>query len=193
MGEQKGPDYYDVQLARVCEPLETSPWRRLYETVLSIMPPPAQAEPVADLGCGTGRFARLLQQNGYTDYWGVDFSTKRIEEARRYVPGFEFTVADLLSPEVHERLRRYQVFVLTEVLEHVTDDLDILSRLPSGGHVIVSVPNFDSAGHVRYFESVDKVIERFETLIDFAGQPRLTLPLPSRPEKKIFVVRGVRK
>ena len=97
---------------------------------------------------------------------------------------FEFSVAALLSPEADARHRRYQVFVLTEVLEHVTDDLGILSRLPSGGHVIVTVPNFDSAGHVRHFESVDQVIERFETLIDFAGQPRLTLPLPNRPAKK---------
>ena len=58
MGEQKGSDYHDTQLARVCEPLETSPWRSRFETVLSIMPPPAKAGPVADLGGGTGAFAR---------------------------------------------------------------------------------------------------------------------------------------
>jgi 2-polyprenyl-3-methyl-5-hydroxy-6-metoxy-1,4-benzoquinol methylase len=192
MGVEQGPEFYDGRLGQVCVELETSPWLRLYTMVLSVMPPPS-AGPVADLGCGTGRFAKLLQQNGYTDYWGVDFSEKRVEEARRYVPEFEFEVANLFDPAVLDRLANFRVFTIIEVLEHVNDDLGLLSRLPSGGQVVLSVPNFDSAGHVRCFEDVESVIARYEDLVDFTGGPRLTKVGEKNQANRTFVVAGVRR
>src|SRR5687767_5497612 len=101
MGSERGPDYYDAKMTRVSEPLESSPWRSVYEKATELLPaPPVLGEQtIADIGCGTGRFAELLRRRGYTRYWGIDFSPARVAEARRYVPQFEFVVGDVLAAE----------------------------------------------------------------------------------------------
>ena len=39
-----------------------------------------------DVGCGTGKFARLLAERGLARVWGVDPSTEMLAEARKRVP-----------------------------------------------------------------------------------------------------------
>jgi hypothetical protein len=51
--------------------------------------------------------------------------------------------------------------ICTEVLEHIEEDLSLLSSYPSGKFLILSVPNFDSFAHVRYFLNQRDVIERY--------------------------------
>lgn len=171
MGSEKGPTYYNTHMERALLPLAESPWRQVYETAVELLP--SLTEGIADLGCGTGRFAQLLYQNGCRNYWGVDFSEVRIEEARRTVPEFEFTVGGLLDPDVRERLRDFRTFVLLEVLEHLSQDREILESLPRGSTVVFSVPNFDSSAHVRHYPSVKAVHDLYADLLDFsAGEVR---------------------
>jgi len=185
VGQEQGPEFYNTHLKKVSLPLEKSPWLDVYEVVLSLLP--ADDVPIADLGCGTGRFAKLLARRGYTKYLGIDFAEKRVEAARAYVPQFQFVVGDVLDPAVKSSLQGYRVFVLTEVLEHLQGDLELLESLPGGSCIVLSVPNYDSAGHVRRFESPETVINRYSGLLDFSRRPSLVLTRPVRPERKIFV------
>jgi ubiquinone/menaquinone biosynthesis C-methylase UbiE len=41
---------------------------------------------VLDVGCGTGKFARLLAERGLARVWGVDPSTEMLAEAHKRVP-----------------------------------------------------------------------------------------------------------
>jgi ubiquinone/menaquinone biosynthesis C-methylase UbiE len=41
---------------------------------------------VLDVGCGTGKFARLLAERGLARVWGVDPSAEMLAEARKRVP-----------------------------------------------------------------------------------------------------------
>jgi ubiquinone/menaquinone biosynthesis C-methylase UbiE len=41
---------------------------------------------VLDLGCGTGKFARVLAERGLARVWGVDPSAEMLAEARKRVP-----------------------------------------------------------------------------------------------------------
>jgi len=81
-------------------PLEKSPWRKLYTLAAEACLSSDADVQISDLGCGAGRFARLLFERGHRRYVGVDFSSVRIEEARRYVPKFCFVCADLLGSRV---------------------------------------------------------------------------------------------
>jgi SAM-dependent methyltransferase len=54
---------------------------------------------VADLGCGSGRWARELDRAGY-DVWGVDQSVAMIRLARRFAPRAKFKVGSLLQLEL---------------------------------------------------------------------------------------------
>ncbi len=148
---------------------------------------------VADLGCGTGRFAKLLKDRGWLHYWGVDFSRVRIEEAKRYVPDFEFSCNDLLSPQTVSNYNRFQVFVLLEVLEHIQEDMKLLQSIPRGAVIIFSVPNFDDHAHVRWFPAVAHILGRYGGLLDFNGSPWITLQDIKRPGTKIFLCRCLRR
>jgi trans-aconitate methyltransferase len=192
MPPEQGPEFYDARLARVSEPLETSPWLSVYELAASLLPPPP-AGPIADIGCGTGRFAMLLFRAGYDDYWGLDFSPARVAEARSYVPQFEFDVADVFEPATIERFQHFRIFTILEVLEHLERDLDVLAGVPAGAQIVLSVPNYRSAGHVRWFDDLDDVRSRYSELVDFTPGAALVEPRPQKPRKKIFLLAGHRR
>jgi len=54
------------------------------------------AERILDLGCGSGRLLEILRDKNI-DYFGIDFSEKLIEIAKRNYPSFKFQVANVLS------------------------------------------------------------------------------------------------
>jgi ubiquinone/menaquinone biosynthesis C-methylase UbiE len=49
---------------------------------------------VCDLGCGPGQLARYMHKRG-VDVFGIDLSSKMVEEARRANPGIEFEQGDM--------------------------------------------------------------------------------------------------
>ena len=191
MGIEKGPDFYNVNMSRVIKPLEESPWLDVYEAAASLLPEPNCAV-IADIGCGTGRFARLISNKGYTKYWGVDFSDARIREARRYVPEFQFSAGNILDPQEQGKLKAFNTFVFLEVIEHISEDKSLFSIIPAGSTMIFSVPNFNSKAHVRYFNSTDEVIERYEMFVDFKIGTHVILPR-KRPGRLIFLFSGIKK
>ena len=129
------------------EPVESSPWLGMYRTARGLLP----ALPIIDLGCGTGRFGEFLRQSGIEGYRGYDFAPDVVAEAQSYCPVYPFEVADIREWEHGRELPDECCYVLLEVLEHLDDDLDALSRIPAGLPVVFSVPNFWSHSHVRRF------------------------------------------
>ena len=113
---------------------------------------------VLDLGCGTGRIARLVAPVA-SQYLGVDQSSAMVERARQSVPGAEFRCADFfdIAPAagsydavlamhntldtIHPRSRRLGLFSR------------IASWLPVGGTLIFSshVPSQATPGRPSYF------------------------------------------
>lgn len=129
---------------------------------------------ILDLGCGPGQFAQLLRDRGIDEYVGVDFSEASIDIARRLAPFYEFKHADLTDPEALKRLEtEYDTVVLLEVLEHLDEDLELLSRIRPGARVIFSVPDFDAVGHVRFFATEAEVEERYAPLFSELSVDRL--------------------
>lgn len=110
---------------------------------------------VVELGCGTGRLAKLIVPN-VRSYLGLDFSVRCITEARQNVPGADFRVSDVRDP-----IPPAEVYVATEVLEHLDDDLGLLAQLPSWSTVVLSVPSFDSHSHVRWFPNRGDARKRY--------------------------------
>lgn len=191
MGSEKSADHYDAALDRVSLPLEESPWLGVYAQAADFLSTRSGA--IADVGCGTGRLARLLWLRGERDYWGVDFSPTRIAEARRYVPEARFEVGDVYEQQVRDRLGGFDRLVALEILEHVEDDLGIIASAATGALVVFSVPTYDSSAHVRCFGSPQEVAERYAGLLNLDPKHAAVLPRPKKPHKQIFVLAGTRR
>jgi len=152
-------------------PLEESPWLSMYEALARWIEP---HEEVVDLGCGTGRFIELLRRNGhYAQLTGVDWSASALEEAFEYFGGKgsdrmpSFRLEDLCEWEPDADRAGNTVYVCSEVLEHLEDDLGLVGRIPPGHRFLFTVPNFDSAAHVRIFTRVGDLWERYAGLLTF--------------------------
>lgn len=171
--------WYDAALpgSRALMPLEESSALPVYEVAARMVP---RGLTVVDLGCGTGRFAELLRRRDIATYHGYDFAPAVVEEARRYCPAFTFEVADLREWQHGSDLPDEVCYVLLEVLEHLDDDRDLLSRLAPGQPVVLSVPNFWSESHVRRFLQPAHVFERYGDLLDFTAWQSVAFPTPGR-------------
>lgn len=147
------------------------------------------ARSVLDIGCGPGQFARLVLDRGISNYCGIDFSQAQIQFARSQCPDLRFEVQDAFEFDFSS-VEKDTIIVCTEVLEHLNEDIALVERFPDGMHVILSVPNFPSAGHVRHFESAGHVSDRYTHL--FEDLDVVEFPVPGSERGVIFLATGVR-
>lgn len=148
-------------------------------------------ERIIDLGCGPGQFAQLAFGRNKKYVLGIDFSEEAIEMAKNRNPTHQekFIVGDLFSPDVMQLIRDIdcEVVVMAEFLEHVEDDLTVLSSIHNK-HMIISLPSYDSEGHVRCFKTEEEIRNRYSSNLEIKTITRFNLT----PGNKTFVVDGYR-
>lgn len=149
-------------------PLEDSPWLTTYSEVARLIEPHEQ---VVDLGCGTGRFIRLLyNRDHYAPVTGVDWSDTALDEAQRYAaagprhpdaPDTQWVSLDLDQWEPDGDRLGNCVFTCLETLEHLPLDRELVEKIPPGHRFVFTVPNFWSESHVRIFPSPGDAWRRY--------------------------------
>ena len=144
---------------------------------------------VLEIGCGPGQLAVFLLDQGVEQYVGLDFSPQAIEMARANAPGGRFVVGDARSPAIYAEAE-YDVIICTEVLEHIQDDLRVLSRFGPGKRCICSVPNFPYESHVRHFGGAEDVADRYGPF--FQEFDVSTFQGPQSDTEQYFLLDGVR-
>jgi len=134
----------------------------LWDTALSWIAP---QEGIADLGCGPGAFAVRAEEADKRYVVGVDYSKEAIKQARARMPMWSdrFLCADLSTYIVPTK--GVDVVVMTEVLEHLTDDLGVLAKLPKGTRVLFSVPASYAVTHIRIFPAMADAVARYSGLL----------------------------
>lgn len=136
--------------------------RRIARALVERVSAPGAGRWVVDVGCGTGANLAALASD-----WrcrGIDASSEAVRLARERFP--ELEVARAEDPlERADWLREADVVLLMDVLEHVADDFELLSRvlgpLRAGAHVLITVPadpdlwspHDVSFGHWRRYEA----------------------------------------
>lgn len=146
---------------------------------------------IIDIGCGTGQYALFLFHNvSGMKYYGCDFSAEAIEQAlRRGLPAtYTFGKIDINSQILD--FFPFSVVIMLEFLEHVKNDIDFLSKIPTGKHIIFSVPNFNSLGHVRYFGSMLDVKRRYCKSVEVVNECSYVINLSNH---KLFLVNCYKK
>lgn len=144
---------------------------------------------IVELGCNDGNFAALMKRQGHiNNYVGIDIQPEKVKKAKEKFPKMKFIVCDILQNL--ELLDSATAFVSFQSLEHIQDDLIILERLKPGCKVIVSVPNSEYKGHIRWFE-LDGWEERFSKFVDIIET--VTIQNPKKHNKRSFLFYGKRK
>lgn len=104
---------------------------------------------VLDVGCGKGRFARILQErNPETEVWGLDIS----EEMLRYVPAGIHTRAGSMT-ELPFADSTFDCAYATESLEHAVDIERAVAELcrvvKPGGRLVIIDKNVEHWGRLK--------------------------------------------
>jgi len=95
---------------------------------------------ILDAGCGIGILMRDLKKAGFSKIVGVDFDEKCISMAKRYANA-KLVSLDNLDNEFD--VRSVDMVILSHVLEHMPNPIDILKRVKriSRRWLILAVPN----------------------------------------------------
>jgi 2-polyprenyl-3-methyl-5-hydroxy-6-metoxy-1,4-benzoquinol methylase len=96
---------------------------------------------VLDVGCGTG--CTVAEFSKHYEAVGIDASVDAIRRARIRYPECTF-IHGVVPDAAREVLRRVNLITLMDVLEHVKDDIGLLSSLfesvASGALIVITVP-----------------------------------------------------
>jgi 2-polyprenyl-3-methyl-5-hydroxy-6-metoxy-1,4-benzoquinol methylase len=114
VAERYDRERFSSLAGRVFNALEKRHIRKAFRQVPS-------AATIADLPCGTGRFAEVLLDEGFRVVVGIDISASMLEVARRklqrFGTRFEAKVADVRELAKHQR-KCYDVALCARVLMH---------------------------------------------------------------------------
>lgn len=184
MGKLQPAGYYDAIYADPKYGYQNhwskSHYRRLWAFVIgaiSAMLHGKEKPYILELGCGPGQFATMLfEKLGGADkfyrYKGLDFSSEAIKIAeslfmRERFPEPLFAEANCLDPITYQKhdFKDASIIIAMEIFEH-TDDIFIISNLPAGKEIIVTVPDFDDPAHIRHFKSEEEVRNRYSKSIE---------------------------
>lgn len=113
---------------------------------------------VLDLGCGDGRLCESLDSG--QDYFGVDYSEKRIAKAANKYPDRLFMVS-CIHEYCNNQKQNYDLAVITEVLEHIESPYDIIKQLKDYNNkiqIIATVPiNLPYVAHLSVWKNKEEV------------------------------------
>jgi 2-polyprenyl-3-methyl-5-hydroxy-6-metoxy-1,4-benzoquinol methylase len=104
---------------------------------------------ILDFACGTGYGSMMMAKAGkkyIEEIVSVDIDKDTIEYARKNYnhPLVNYSVQDVVDPNIHDKLGKFDVIVSFETIEHVKDEERFLSNvyqlLKPNGTLIISTP-----------------------------------------------------
>jgi glycosyltransferase involved in cell wall biosynthesis len=132
-----------------------------YEEILKMIGQSSEGKKVLDIGCGLAELSQYVN-----DYSGFDISEKAVKQAKKVAKNVWVG-----SAYDKKNFKKADIYVATEVLEHIKGDRNVLRNIPSGKDIIVSVPSFADPSHIRVFN--DKFFrKRYEDLLEIQDVAR---------------------
>lgn len=116
---------------------------------------------ILDAGCGDGFYLHLLSRLGKYQITGLDFDKNALKSAKKNLKGVKnVTIMHGSVLELPFKANSFNKVILTEVAEHLPDDLqglkEIYRVLKPGGTLVLTVPNHN---YPLLWDPVNKVLE----------------------------------
>src|SRR4029077_4104568 len=144
--QQKAPSYFEYERAEMLEVI------------------PNHVRRVLDVGCGSGRFGRLVKQERAAEVWGVEPSLRACKEAEN---GLDHVIHAEFGESLTLPEKAFDAVVFNDVLEHMTDPWAALAfarqLLSETGVVVASIPS------IRHFPTLWRLVVRREWRYQDAG------------------------
>ena len=134
----------------------------------------------------------VIRTEKVKSYTLTDFSTYVNEEARKfqfYPPIVDVQTLDCEDSSTYKIFKKYDTFICVS-MEHLENDLLMVSKMPKNSSIYLGSPNFNSAGHVRYFKHLDDFIARYSELIDIKYKAVIKVGVG---KNKKYVLWGIKK
>ena len=187
--KEKDVSFYDTHYKKQYSSIpEDSSFFRVWDAILKRISP---EERIVDFGCGNGLLAKLAFKRELNYIAGIDFSEEAIKKAIQFNTGKEDTfIKDTLYNESIYNKFEFDVAIFCEVLEHIDDDIKVISWIKSNTHLLISLPSYDSLAHVRHFSSPDDITERYENQIVINAIEKIQL---NGNGNRIYILDGLRR
>lgn len=131
--------------------------------ITELMPDEAH---IVDVAAGSSYIAEhLLQDDRVASYDWNDFNPKLQSLVRRRVQDERFTIYPFDLDADDYRLDQYNVLVGVS-MEHLEKDLECVEKMPRGSIISVCSPDLIDPAHVRHFNCMSEMLERYEPYID---------------------------
>jgi len=111
-----------------------------YDELLKLTPPPAPGRRALDVGCGSGRWCRMLGARGFENIVGIDLQPVLIEADRARMPGFRFELValqDFEDAEGFDLISSVTVIQHNPFEHHAALAAKMRSLVRDGGHVML--------------------------------------------------------
>jgi len=148
-------DHYELHFLKLNPPTKASfeSASRAYSFLYGKFLPADKNARILDVGCGIGHFLYFLKNNGYTNFFGIDFSKAQIDFIKENITK-KAAVADAFV-FLREAKSPFDLIVINDVLEHVPKEKLfeflglVLNCLNSGSTVFIKVPNMSNPFGLR--------------------------------------------
>jgi len=109
-----------------------------------------------EVGCGNGNFSTLIAQN-CSELLAVDLDDTYTQQTQARLKGYEHAQALTMDATKMDCAQAFDTIIMLDVLEHIEDDVSVLSRLREQltptGKLIVKVPAIEAL-----YNSLDKAV-----------------------------------
>ncbi len=127
---------------------------------------------ILDVGCGDGRFLGLLEENGFKNLYGLDYSEKAIKFANIFLNNSNLVISNISNAPFEKNFFDY--IFLIETLEHLPFNKinkslsNINDILKKNGYLILTVPSNNVRVEKKHFQHFSlKLIKK--TIAPFFG------------------------
>ena len=129
---------------------------------------PDQPLKILDIGCGSGYAVTQFLARYGDEVLGIDFYPPNVDYANKHFGSAKLNFFCLDATMLRDEGKRYDVVVLTDVLEHVHQPGELLrlvhELVTDDGRVIASIPNgfgpFEIESYVHKFPLIGRVLDR---------------------------------
>lgn len=114
---------------------------------------------ILDLAAGSAQIAELLlkENNNIIQYVWNDFADNVISYAKTIINDERF----IINTDDCMNIKGNYDIVICNSLEHILDDIKLLNNFSDDTFFCICSPNFNSKGHYRFFNNVNKMINRY--------------------------------